>query len=196
MAHIKFDATHILVFLNEEKAKHKPVSPGTEGETPEIDGYAYAQPDWYAGPETDGAVMIEAQEFTKDGIPRADPRTPGVRRRRGKQNSLPGPQTPNHYGPNRTRGNHPTTPSLRRPPNMGLRNGRRTPRKDCLTTPFCVLSSRPPGGYFCAITSKLWNKKSQPQPEDSGNIFRQSLPQSAHLLWHGGNATKPATMLW
>ena len=68
MAHIKFDATHILVFLNEEKAKHKPVSPGTEGETPEIDGYAYAQPYWYAGPETDGAVMIEAQEFTKDGI--------------------------------------------------------------------------------------------------------------------------------
>ncbi len=67
LSHIKFDNNHILVFLNEEKATHILPAIGDDKAT-EVDGYAYAQPDWYAGPETDGGVMIEATAFTKDGI--------------------------------------------------------------------------------------------------------------------------------
>lgn len=69
MAYIKYDATRILVFLNEEKTAHKAANSGMEGEEhPIIDGYAYSQPDWYTGPENDGGTLIEAKEFTKDGI--------------------------------------------------------------------------------------------------------------------------------
>lgn len=67
LSYIKYDDSHILVFLNEEPAKH--VTPeAVDGEAREIDGYAYAQPDWYEGPSGDGGVLIEATAFTKDAI--------------------------------------------------------------------------------------------------------------------------------